>query len=52
MAEDMCANEACGCELGSVETVERDGKEYCSEFCATSEAISLEECQCGHAECI
>lgn len=51
MAQGMCANEACNCELVAEETVEKGGKEYCSEFCASSEGASLEDCECGHADC-
>jgi hypothetical protein len=51
MAEEICANEDCECELDFGEAVTKDGKKYCSEFCASSEGASLEDCECGHSDC-
>jgi hypothetical protein len=51
MAEQTCASEDCECELDSAGTVTKDGKKYCSEFCASSEGASLEDCECGHSDC-
>jgi hypothetical protein len=50
MAEQNCANSNCTCELSLGGSVTKDGKNYCSEFCASSEGASLEDCECGHSE--
>lgn len=50
MAEETCENLNCVCEL-SAGSVSKDGKQYCSEFCASSEGASLEDCECGHGDC-
>jgi hypothetical protein len=51
MAEDLCAHPECNCEVEEGATVTKDGKQYCSEFCATSEGASLGDCECGHPDC-
>ena len=51
MAEEICAHPDCDCEVEVGEGVSKQGKNYCSEFCASSEGASLEECQCGHPDC-
>lgn len=47
----QCANENCFCETSSADSVRHDDREYCSEFCASSEGASLEDCECGHPDC-
>jgi len=51
MAEELCAHPGCVCEVESGAAVSKDGKNYCSEFCASNEGASLEDCQCGHSDC-
>jgi len=51
MAQDNCAHGNCECEVEAGAGVSKDGKNYCSEFCAGSEGASLEDCECGHADC-
>jgi hypothetical protein len=51
MAEEICAHPGCVCEIEAGAAVSKDGKNYCSEFCASSEGASLEDCQCGHSDC-
>jgi len=51
MAEELCAHPGCVCEVESGAAVSKDGKNYCSEFCASGEGASLEDCQCGHSDC-
>ena len=51
MAEQTCAHEECECELDLDEAVTKNGKKYCSESCASSEGASLDDCECGHADC-
>jgi hypothetical protein len=31
--------------------VAKEGENYCSEFCASDEGASAEDCQCGHPDC-
>jgi hypothetical protein len=50
MAKENCAKPDCNCEL-TAGSIEKDGKKYCGEFCASGEGASLEDCQCGHEEC-
>ena len=51
MAEEQnCENLNCICEV-SADSVTRDGKQYCSEVCASSEGASAEDCDCGHEDC-
>jgi hypothetical protein len=49
--EENCAHPDCNCEVTAGEIVSKDGKKYCSEFCASSEGASLEDCRCGHRDC-
>jgi hypothetical protein len=51
MAEEECAHPACDCELSTGTVVSKDGESYCSEFCASSEGASPEDCECGHPDC-
>lgn len=51
MDEKTCANPDCNCAIGDNEGTKRDDKMYCGEFCASSEGATLEDCDCGHADC-
>ena len=51
MAEESCAHPDCDCALEPGAGVSKEGKNYCSEFCASSEGASLEDCECGHSDC-
>ena len=51
MAEEICDNSNCECELSDDSVKGKDGKNYCSEFCASGEGASLEDCECGHDDC-
>lgn len=44
-----CEHEGCHCQ--SEVGIERNGRRYCSEFCAKAQAGRLESCRCGHAGC-
>ena len=44
-----CANASCQCE--SEVFVERDGKDYCTESCASSLPGVARACACGHVGC-
>jgi hypothetical protein len=45
-----CEHRGCECEEG---TIQLEGKEFCSDFCATAETQNRHEsgCRCGHPEC-
>jgi hypothetical protein len=51
MAKELCASENCDCEVEPGKGVSKDGENYCSEFCASGEGASPEDCECGHEEC-
>jgi hypothetical protein len=51
MPEESCAHPDCDCALEAGAGVSKEGKTYCSEFCAASEGASLEDCECGHSDC-
>lgn len=51
MAEELCAHSECRCEVEGGTGVTKDGKTYCSEFCASGEGANPEECECGHPDC-
>jgi Prokaryotic metallothionein len=51
MADESCAHPDCDCEIEAGAGVSKDGKNYCSEFCAASEGASIEDCECGHSDC-
>jgi hypothetical protein len=51
MAEENCENLNCMCELSAGSVTTKDGKNYCSEFCASSEGANTEDCGCGHEDC-
>jgi hypothetical protein len=44
-----CANASCHCPSESF--VEHEGKDYCSERCASSRPGLPEACACGHVGC-
>jgi hypothetical protein len=46
----VCGHPACRC--ASDEAIERNGRRYCSEYCAQQEgADPLALCPCGHPGC-
>ena len=51
MAEEYCAHAECNCEVEAGKGVSKGGENYCSEFCASREGASTEDCECGHADC-
>ena len=51
MAEENCAHLNCNCEIPAGTGVAKDGKTYCSEFCASTEEATLDDCRCGHRDC-
>jgi len=44
----LCEHEGCVCET---ETVVKEGRSYCSEWCAAAPEDEQEACECGHSEC-
>lgn len=44
-----CEHPSCHCQ--SEVGIERQGKDYCSEYCAGAAPDSEEACRCGHAGC-
>jgi hypothetical protein len=50
MAE-QCAHPDCECEVNEGQGVSKGEDTYCSEFCASSEGASSEDCECGHPDC-
>ena len=46
-SNDTCANQHCSCTLAGQESVERDGKTYCSEECARGEGCTHPSCECA-----
>jgi hypothetical protein len=46
-SNDTCANQHCTCTLAGQESVERDGKTYCSEECARGEGCTHSSCECA-----
>jgi hypothetical protein len=51
MSEETCAHAYCDCEVDNQTGITKEGKIYCSEFCASGEGASLEDCECGHDDC-
>lgn len=45
-----CEHRGCKCDE---EDVRKEGKQFCSDFCATAQLQNRheKECRCGHAEC-
>lgn len=50
MAARRCAHEPCTCEMNETEMLERRGRWYCSDHCATAVG-NAGECRCGHPGC-
>jgi len=51
MAENLVLILVAIAKIESRAGLSKGGKNYRSEFCATSEGASLEECACGHPDC-
>jgi hypothetical protein len=44
-----CDHESCHCQTEV--RIERNGRRYCSEHCASADTQRSDGCRCGHAGC-
>ena len=49
MGREKCSHSGCGCEIEPGRAVVNNGKNYCSNHCAT--ATGTGQCKCGHPDC-
>jgi hypothetical protein len=46
MASKKCSHPGCGCEIEPGSSVLKNGRSYCSQYCAS--ATGSGKCECGH----